>query len=157
LFIRPEGLGRPCYGFVFFGDAFMNLTEDARAAASSDDPRLVGALEEYRALLDAGRKPSRQEFLARYPDIKQALADCLDGLEFIHTAAPQLHPPSPGISGPAASLRATGDIQPEAPLGDYRIIREIGRGGMGVVYEAVQISLGRRVASAWPIARARPD
>jgi serine/threonine protein kinase/WD40 repeat protein len=98
-----------------------------------DDPRVTRALEEYLAEREAGRRPDREEFLARHPAIAGPLAGCLDGLEFL-----------------AGSLGAGGD--PAAPdaapgcLGDYRLLREIGRGGMGVVYEAEQVSLGRRVA-----------
>jgi serine/threonine protein kinase/Flp pilus assembly protein TadD len=104
-----------------------------------DDSRIIRALQEYQVELRAGHKPSRSAFQARYPDIADALAECLDGLEYVHVVAPQLSDPGPAIS-------AARDINPEGPLGDFRIVREIGRGGMGVVYEAVQISLGRRVA-----------
>jgi eukaryotic-like serine/threonine-protein kinase len=109
------------------------------AGVASDDSRIIRALQEYQAALRAGHKPSRSEFQARYRDVADALGECLDGLDFVHVVAPQLS--DPGFAPCAGS-----EISPEAPLGDFRIVREIGRGGMGVVYEAVQISLGRRVA-----------
>ncbi|HEV3257697.1 MAG TPA: serine/threonine-protein kinase [Gemmataceae bacterium] len=110
---------------------------DPRAA---DDPRLSLALEEYLAARETGHKPGRQEFLARHADIAGPLAECLDGLEFVHAAGPQLQPPLPTAPAAAAELAAG------TALGDFRIVREVGRGGMGVVYLAEQVSLGRRVA-----------
>jgi serine/threonine protein kinase/Flp pilus assembly protein TadD len=105
----------------------------------SSDPRLARAMEEYQALLNAGQKPDHAEFLARHPEVGAALADGLVGLDFLHAAAPHLSTPAPaGDSAPGLEAGAT--------LGDFRLIREVGRGGMGVVYEAEQISLSRRVA-----------
>ena len=109
--------------------------------AASEEDRLVQAMDEYRAALDAGEPLDQAALLARYPDIAGELAACLDGLEFIHNVAPQLAEPAPKQSTASAS-----EIRPTAALGDYRIIREVGRGGMGVVYEAEQLSLARRVA-----------
>jgi hypothetical protein len=122
----------------------MTPTENYRPSppkdSASDDSRLVGAVHEYQAALDRGEAPPKEDFLSRYPHIAPTLAECLDGLNFLHSAGPRLQSPAGAVAAAAAP------IQPEGTLGDFRIVREIGRGGMGVVYEAVQISLGRRVA-----------
>ncbi|HEV3021693.1 MAG TPA: serine/threonine-protein kinase [Pirellulales bacterium] len=107
---------------------------------SAEDPRVIRHLHEYGLALQAGTRPPREELLAMFPDITQELSACLDGLEFIHHVAPQLG----GAAGKAAEWSA--NQLSSLPLGDFRIVREIGRGGMGVVYEADQLSLGRRVA-----------
>jgi eukaryotic-like serine/threonine-protein kinase len=118
----------------------VSLAEEAPSAF--DDPRVIRALEEYRAALDAGLQPDRQEFQERYPEIAEALGSCLAALDFAHSAAPGLSQP-----GSQRLYPGLGVADPvTGRLGDFRLLREIGRGGMGVVYEAEQISLGRRVA-----------
>jgi WD40 repeat protein/serine/threonine protein kinase len=130
----------------------MNQTEDRPSLANvspaveprppssaPEESRVIRAVQDYLALMETGHKPDRKEFLGRYPEIAGALAECLAGLEFVHAAVPDLsHPP--------ADAGTPGDILSGVPLGDFHIFREIGRGGMGIVYEAEQLSLGRRVA-----------
>jgi serine/threonine protein kinase len=113
-----------------------------QSSPALEDPRVVVALEQYLAAIETGERPNRQAFLARHAEVAEALAECLDGMEALYEAASiPTHPTD------EAGLKDLGvEWQPEAPLGDFRIVREIGRGGMGIVYEAVQLSLGRRVA-----------
>jgi len=104
-------------------------------ARGLDDESVAAALRAYQAALDAGDEPDRAGILARFPDLSDELAGCLDGLDLLYRVAPHLKDETADES----VLRATS-------LGDFRILREVGRGGMGVVYEAEQMSLGRRVA-----------
>jgi hypothetical protein len=109
-----------------------------------DDSRVIQALDDYLVALEEGRKVDRSVFLAEHAGIAEPLAKCLEGLDFVQKLAPELSESNEAqLPDPAVP---SADIQPKGPLGDFRIIREIGRGGMGVVYEALQISLGRRVA-----------
>lgn len=109
-------------------------------ARQLDDSRVVEALDEYLAALESGKKPDRQEFLSRHDAIADALAECLEGIEALHQANSASQPTAGGTLAGAAGW------QEGTPLGDYRLVREVGRGGMGIVYEAEQLSLGRRIA-----------
>jgi len=126
-------------------DITQRLNRPRAAVPADNEDRLFAAVQEYTAAKEAGRELKREDLLARYPDVADDLAACLEGLAFVNSAAAQI----PGA--PQSSVAASGepvDDEPLSarPLGDFRLTREIGRGGMGVVYEAVQLSLGRRVA-----------
>jgi serine/threonine protein kinase/Flp pilus assembly protein TadD len=90
---------------------------------------LVPLDADYRAA--RGEAPTPAQYLARFPDLDPS---CL--------ALSQSAEADRVLEG-SADLDGAG--LPES-LGDFRMVRELGRGGMGIVYEAIQLSLGRRVA-----------
>jgi len=123
-------------------------------ANSPEDREAQELLDAYLSNLQEGRNPDRQKILADRPD----LASFLDCLERLAVLAPQpnpsrndseatLPPRSPaamskehetGLSGPLSEFGRR--------IGKYEIERELGRGGMGVVYLAKDSELGRPVA-----------
>ncbi len=101
------------------------------------DDRLGTLADEFTARLRRGERPRVADYVAANPDLATELHDLLPPI----AALEQLK---------THHLVSTGRIGflglPTDRLGDFRIVREIGRGGMGIVYEAQQESLGRRVA-----------
>jgi eukaryotic-like serine/threonine-protein kinase len=101
-----------------------------------DDPQVQQWLDAYLEDLHAGRTPDREAILRTRPDLSSAL-DCLDALN-------RMAPPGPADE--AATLPPTTFAEAGRRIGKYEIERELGRGGMGVVFLARDCDMDRRVA-----------
>jgi serine/threonine protein kinase/Flp pilus assembly protein TadD len=94
-------------------------------------------LERYRR----GERPSMREYIERHPELAAEIREVFPAMAMMENIAladeslDETHGQPPGSVG-----------TPLQQLGDFRIIREVGKGGMGIVYEAEQVSLGRHVA-----------
>jgi hypothetical protein len=129
--------------------------------------RLKEAIAAYYAAVAAGQTPDREEFLARYPDLAPELASFLADqnrparltpplsaevvLEAVPLSDAPTQPPRHGTAEvpsrpPKIPATAPDTAGFPRPFGDYELLEEIARGGMGVVYRARQIGLDRTVA-----------
>jgi hypothetical protein len=101
--------------------------------------------EEFVERQRRGERPSLTEYIARFPELADKIRSLFPALMMVERLKPRPADedgPAPGrIGAPIAS--GAGAI---GQLGGFRLLREVGRGGMGVVYEAVQESMGRHVA-----------
>src|SRR5260370_40768711 len=116
------------------------MTPPAASQPGSTDQALGVLVEELTARIQAGQPIDVQGYVEAHPEHAERLRQLLPALHRLAdlgrsaSGAPSALP----LAAPPDDLAGT--------LGDFRIIREVGRGGMGVVYEAEQISLRRRVA-----------
>jgi len=110
--------------------------------AQEDAPRqeLAEVLEQYLAALEQGGAPDQQSLLDAHPDLAAELKPYLESLRLLDGATRDLRAAKAVVS--EADAISPGGRQ----IGEYRIVREVGRGGMGIVYEAHQRSLNRQVA-----------
>src|SRR5262245_20520938 len=93
---------------------------------------LVEALaDEFLARKRAGERPTVGEYAARHPEAAALINELFPALSLLE----QFGPAAPPVA----------DAPPER-IGGFRILRSVGAGGMGVVYEAVEEALGRHVA-----------
>jgi eukaryotic-like serine/threonine-protein kinase len=100
--------------------------------------------DSFLARFRAGERPSVEEYAAKYPELAAEIGALLPALVMLEQDKSGAAVASGTDAGRGPDASASGPSSRQ--LGDYLILREIGRGGMGVVYESVQLSLGRHVA-----------
>jgi WD40 repeat protein/serine/threonine protein kinase len=110
---------------------------DQTSNGSADYVLLTRLADEFAARYRAGERPSLQEYIDRHPALAEDIRELFPAMVEIEQVKDD-HQDAAEQAAPAApALRQ---------LGDFRILREVGKGGMGIVYEAEQVSLGRHVA-----------
>jgi len=134
------------------------MTDDSIQPDSRQD-RLSEAIAEYLRAVDMGQSPGREEWLARFPEVERDLAAFFDDQDRMNRIVEPLGTAEQSAAWDPATARTMdsasdrlSDVSIAEPIGrvryfgDYELLEEVARGGMGVVYRAKQTTLKRVVA-----------
>ena len=105
-------------------------SEEAQAGPGFDSEALISQLcDEYSNALRNGEQVSIESFVSKFPELEELLRPALSAVKVLMSLVGHDHQPIP-----------------ESLVGDFRILRRVACGGMGIVYQAEQLSTGRIVA-----------
>ena len=119
----------------------MVRSVDSRRSVAPEARLLADVVEEITNKAEKNEPVDLTEYQRRYPELADELEEVIPAIALLASVGDSAREQS----APGALTRLELPFRDDR-LGDFRLLHEIGRGGMGVVYEAEQISLRRRVA-----------
>jgi eukaryotic-like serine/threonine-protein kinase len=122
--------------------AMRDLPGNTDSSGNGDhmtDDSMIGQLaEEFTSRVRKGELPDVEEYVNRYPQLAGRIRELFPMLMLLEGIG--------DTRGSAAIPAVSSPLSENSAFGSYHIKREIGRGGMGIVYEAVHVLLEKRVA-----------